>query len=333
MSESQFSPLRAQPLTTLFNWFRPSWQERGYMPLKLDAGRGGSGFNFPTTTEPPDSLNNDESLLFRTALEAIDERHDILIAVMGLKGVGKSTFIDAIKKESNKRTDNAPQMQRAANPPPKGINPTSFPVPGTKSSLVLIDTPDLDILDHPARAINVEIMEMLHAWVKEEYSSSPGKTLSGVLYLHRITDVYFAIEPAITISWARDLIGGDVFDKICLTNTFWDWVPADFRDRFDKKEEEINNNQWKMFGSIKPASITSRFDTRIPGSARRTLIKLLDHANKKAINKLNRRRILDKLKKSQPLNPDEVFYCQRQQLRTSVLYDDEDEQFPVPQSS
>ncbi|KAF9008389.1 hypothetical protein BDQ17DRAFT_1301586 [Cyathus striatus] len=96
---------------------------------------------------------------------------DVVIAVIGASGVGKSTFINTlfgIMLDSNKR----------------GLTPIVCPLPLDRTKrIVIVDTPGFD---DPVVTIS-DILNRLSAWLAASYPKNRDMKLAGVLYLHEIS--------------------------------------------------------------------------------------------------------------------------------------------------
>ena len=68
------------------------------------------------------------------------------------------------------------------------------------------------------------------------------KLLSGILYLHRITDNRMAGTPLKNLRVFRKLCGQDALDKVYLTTTMWDEVDQNIGER---RLEELKTDYWK----------------------------------------------------------------------------------------
>ena len=68
------------------------------------------------------------------------------------------------------------------------------------------------------------------------------KILSGIIYLHRITDNRMAGTPLKNLRVFRKLCGQDALDKVYLTTTMWDEVDPNIGER---RLEELKTDYWK----------------------------------------------------------------------------------------
>ncbi|KAG6382095.1 hypothetical protein JVT61DRAFT_737 [Boletus reticuloceps] len=127
---------------------------------------------------------------------------DIVIAVMGLTGAGKSSFVNTAVG----RTE------------------------------VVVDTPGFD---DTVRS-DAEILRSIADWLEVTYRNKI--KLSGLLYLHRISDVRMAGTPLRNLSVFKDLCGNDNMKNIVLVTTMWDEVEGPIS--WFQREEELLSDFW-----------------------------------------------------------------------------------------
>ena len=118
-----------------------------------------------------------------------------------------------------------------------------------------MDTPGFD----DTYKSDLEILDMISEWLSNRYalfflarvshlgalydSYNNQKLLSGILYLHRITDNRMAGTPLKHLRVFRKLCGEDALDKVYLTTTMWDEVdPMVGQGRL----EELQREYWKV---------------------------------------------------------------------------------------
>ncbi|KAF9008345.1 P-loop containing nucleoside triphosphate hydrolase protein [Cyathus striatus] len=103
---------------------------------------------------------------------------DVIIAVMGSSGVGKSSFINTMFN------DNRAQANATLTGNTHGLMPIVRMLPSDPTKrLVIIDTPGFD---NPAVTIS-DILNKLSAWLAASYPKNKDMKLAGVLYLHEIS--------------------------------------------------------------------------------------------------------------------------------------------------
>lgn len=85
-------------------------------------------------------------------------------------------------------------------------------------NIVLVDTPGFD----DTYRSDADVLESLVAWLTTSYQA--GKKLSGLVYLHRISDIRMQGSALRNLRVFRDLCGKDCFKNVVLCTTFWDVV-------------------------------------------------------------------------------------------------------------
>ncbi|KAF8132018.1 P-loop containing nucleoside triphosphate hydrolase protein [Boletus edulis] len=158
------------------------------------------------------------------------EPDDIVIAVMGLTGSGKSTFVRLASGHE------FPGIGHDLTCCTKDVLAIRFLLQESGRHVVLVDTPGFD----DAFKSDVEILDMLSNWLNASYKR--GKLLSGILYLHRITDIRMAGTPLKNLRRFRKLCGKGALDKVYLTTTMWDEVD---RPTGERRLEELKTIYWK----------------------------------------------------------------------------------------
>ncbi|EKM78783.1 hypothetical protein AGABI1DRAFT_114375 [Agaricus bisporus var. burnettii JB137-S8] len=157
---------------------------------------------------------------------------DIIIAVMGPTGVGKSNFIDVLTGQIGKRSGHLLESYttdvRASLV--KDYN-------GTGANLVMVDTPGFD----DTNKSDTEILSMISNWLEKSYRRKI--KLAGVLYLHRITDNRMGGTPLKNLHMFGKLCGNAAMSRVTLVTTMWDQV-QDLRIA-QSRELELKDNFWK----------------------------------------------------------------------------------------
>lgn len=119
---------------------------------------------------------------------------------------------------------------------------------------LLLDTPGFD----DTYKSDGEILAEIARWLSKTLSSSlissftclrgtnryrDGVKLSGILYLHRITDNRMANSLIRNLRMFQELCGGDAFSNVIFVTTHWDAC----KRGGDSREQELRNNYWKLF--------------------------------------------------------------------------------------
>ncbi|KAF8441313.1 P-loop containing nucleoside triphosphate hydrolase protein [Boletus edulis BED1] len=158
------------------------------------------------------------------------ELDDIVIAVIGPTGSGKSTFVRLASGHDVQRTTHT--LTSFTN----DILAIRFRDQESGRHVVLVDTPGFD----DAFKSDLDILNMISDWLNSSYKK--GLRLSGILYLHRITDNRMAGTLLKNLRVFRKLCGKDALDKVYLTTTMWDEVDQSTGER---RLEELETEYWR----------------------------------------------------------------------------------------
>ncbi|PPR04714.1 hypothetical protein CVT24_011836 [Panaeolus cyanescens] len=220
-------------------WFRSLFSSRPAESVNIVCNLSGEGVEKGLDVQRIDFSSLKASGAYQAVLNEIDGDDDIIIAVMGSTGVGKTSFISALAGPDAKWVQEGVGHDLSSGT--QTVNCIKIKIEGTQSHLVLVDTPGFD---DPSRS-NADILTVIADWLKRSYAD--GKKLSGVVYLHRITDIRFDSGAATTLNLFRHICGGDIYDKVCLTTTRWNDVPPQSKHEYEEKEERLKKEQWGVF--------------------------------------------------------------------------------------
>lgn len=136
-----------------------------------------------------------------------EEPKTIYIAVMGATGSGKTTFIN-IASGSNLRVGmglesctNEVQMSQ------------SFMLDGKR--VVLIDTPGFD----DTTKSDTDVLKMIAAYMQTMHTQ--GKLLSGVIYMHRISDIRVGGTSRRDFTMFQELCGKEAYKNVLMVTNMW----------------------------------------------------------------------------------------------------------------
>ncbi|KIW68352.1 hypothetical protein PV04_04305 [Phialophora macrospora] len=149
---------------------------------------------------------------------------DKVIALMGMTGVGKSTFIQLFTPDTVGIGDDLESFTTQV-----AIFPCKMP--NSAESFYLVDTPGFDDSNRPDQ----EILRELSSWLTKTYSENV--RLSGIIYLHRIMDVRFSGAAMRNLSMFKKLCGDRNLASVVLATTFW--------SRVDEKTGQEREDQLK----------------------------------------------------------------------------------------
>ncbi|CAA7261004.1 unnamed protein product [Cyclocybe aegerita] len=187
---------------------------------------------------------------------------NLIIAVMGPTGSGKSSFI-------NTTTGYRQGVGHTLESCTSDINVVKFSCqPIFPNDIYFVDTPGFD----DTNKSDTEIFKLISNWLNKTYESHI--KLSGLLYFHRISDNRMAGTPLKNLRMFEKLVGSK-FHNIILTTTMWDEVDE---ETGQMREEELRDVYWKTM--IDRGSRTARF-LQTTQSAFQLLAPLLHEANKR----------------------------------------------------
>ncbi|KAH7905316.1 kinase-like domain-containing protein [Hygrophoropsis aurantiaca] len=171
---------------------------------------------------------------------------DIIIAIIGPIGTGKSTFIN-IATESKRAT-----VGRDLESCTQDIVAFTFPHPNDSNrNIVFVDTPGFD----GSIRSDYDILRELSRWLETTYRR--GITLAGILLFHRIS------EPRIRGTPLRNL---KVFEELCglrnviLTTTMWDEVNNEVGMRHEEQLKTVFWGPMMKYG-CRTARFSSTYDS------------------------------------------------------------------------
>ncbi|KAL4068472.1 P-loop containing nucleoside triphosphate hydrolase protein [Scleroderma yunnanense] len=154
---------------------------------------------------------------------------DIVIAVMGPTGSGKSNFVN--KLTGSKEEKGANKLQSCT----KGIR--VFNVDRSGQHYVFVDTPGFDSTYRSDR----DILRTIAEWLETTYRG--GVKLAGVIYTHRITDNHMPASACKNVDMFRRVCGNKAAAQIRFVTTMWDRV----RDRniAESRLSELEHIFWQ----------------------------------------------------------------------------------------
>ena len=189
---------------------------------------------------------------FRAGLQP--RLNDVFIAVMGMTGVGKSTFISLL---TSSRVEIGHGLESCWYPVfvfeleslAFGVILTQVDL-GTAEvgvyvykyskdiNIYLVDTPGFD--DGNGRS-NMEILLEIATWPKDSYTSDI--KLNGIIYLHRITDRRMQGSAYKNLSMFKQLCGPQALKSVILATSMWESI--DNEDGVRRETELVKNpNYW-----------------------------------------------------------------------------------------
>ncbi|KAM7208148.1 P-loop containing nucleoside triphosphate hydrolase protein [Naviculisporaceae sp. PSN 640] len=145
---------------------------------------------------------------------------DLVIAVMGLTGVGKSTFISHFSDTAVVGDDL------------KSCTATISIHTGQvdDKTIYLIDTPGFD----DTSRTDTEILREIATWLERSYDADI--KLAGIVYLHRIQDNRVGGSGVKNIQVFRELCGTEALSSVVLATTMWDALA---KEKAEEREQEL----------------------------------------------------------------------------------------------
>ncbi|KAF9444021.1 kinase-like protein [Macrolepiota fuliginosa MF-IS2] len=164
---------------------------------------------------------------------------------MGPTGAGKSTFI---QKAIGRETDGVGHGLGSCTSKVTGMRVTF----SDGISVVLVDTPGFD----DTHLSDLDVLRTVAKWLGDIRRN--GLVLSGILYLHRISDQRMAGTPLKNLDMFKKLCGGDFFEKVILMTTMWPEGDSDVdKEIYTRREQELFKIYWAEM--IRKGSLTHRF--------------------------------------------------------------------------
>jgi len=171
---------------------------------------------------------------------------DVFIAVMGVTGAGKSTFISKCT-EKEVRIGNTLQACKLCPILLSPQEPQTDHSLGTQEVTVflcklsedvnvyLVDTPGFDDTDRS----DTQILKEIASWLTASYSNSI--KLHGIIYLHRITDPRMQGSAKRNLVMFKKLCGVDALKNVVLATTMWEGLKTE--ESGIERERELSDRQ------------------------------------------------------------------------------------------
>ncbi|KAF7540201.1 hypothetical protein G7054_g1544 [Neopestalotiopsis clavispora] len=158
---------------------------------------------------------------------------EIYLMVMGATGAGKSTFIHSVCD------GDGPQIGHGLESCTSSIKSFSFTRPNG-SKIHLLDTPGFD----DSGGSDLETISRLAIWLKE--SKSKNIELSGVLYLHKISDNRMSNSSQENLDLIQAICSDDCWSATALVTTMWSQVES---EKGNQREYDLCNED-KYWGTL-----------------------------------------------------------------------------------
>ncbi|CAH0018597.1 unnamed protein product [Clonostachys rhizophaga] len=178
---------------------------------------------------------------------------------MGVTGSGKSSFIALCSGQPVRIGHSLGACTSTVDVYAYDVSPDQ--------TIYLIDTPGFD----DTNKSDTEVLSEIAAWLGESYKKRV--LLSGIIYLHRITDIRMQGSAKKNLLMFRQLCGEDALKKVVLATTMWDKVPT---EEGEQREKELVDTQEFWGWMLQKGSSCSRH-MNSEDSAKRIVQTLVGH--------------------------------------------------------
>ncbi|KAI5779793.1 P-loop containing nucleoside triphosphate hydrolase protein [Geopyxis carbonaria] len=172
------------------------------------------------------------------------QRKPIIIAVMGVTGTGKSSLIQSL---TGRDTGVGTKLKSETSE----VQAYQMELDGR--TIELLDTPGFDDTEKD----DTETLQTILTWLK--LSDRKSTYLSGIIYLHRITDDRFTGSMVTNFQMMMELCGDKSFKNVMLVSSRWENVPPNEMENKKRQErDELKGKYWKLM--ISGGAKTERYD-------------------------------------------------------------------------
>jgi GTP-binding protein EngB required for normal cell division len=176
-------------------------------------------------------------------------KDDIVIAVMGVTGAGKSKFVSHLSRTA--------VVGDGVKSCTATISIHTAFLEGR--NVYLIDTPGFD----DTTRTDTEILGEIAAWLKKSYDDKV--QLAGIVYLHAISDNRIGGSGVTNIRLFKELCGEKALSSVVLATTMWDMMP---REKAERREEELISTEQFWGGLLQHGCRAMRQDDGSVSAAR-----------------------------------------------------------------
>ncbi|KAL8924264.1 MAG: hypothetical protein Q9172_002777 [Xanthocarpia lactea] len=193
-----------------------------------------------------------------------------LIAIMGPTGTGKSTFISKLATREMKIGHNLSSSLSKAPASNDGGSGTEeveeVPCKVGDQYVILVDTPGFN----DTNRTDTEILTALADWMKSSYHGD--MLLSGIIYLHAISDTRMTQSNVQNLRMFRKLCGDDNLKNVILATTKWSVTPLVDAER---REKDLTSETGFWRTMMAAGSVVRRFENSAK-SAKDLVEEILD---------------------------------------------------------
>ncbi|KAK4040361.1 hypothetical protein C8A01DRAFT_46258 [Parachaetomium inaequale] len=185
--------------------------------------------------------------------------NDVFIAVMGVTGSGKSSFISLCSGKSVSIGHSLESCTSTVDIYAYDVSP--------ERTVYLIDTPGFD----DTTKSDTDVLSEIAAWLVDSYRNKI--LLHGIIYLHRITDNRMQGSAKRNFLMFKQLCGPDALKHVILATTMWDRVPDG--DGVDREKVLVDTPEFWGWMLARGSSCHRHDNTE--ASARAIVGLLVDH--------------------------------------------------------
>ncbi|KAL8404990.1 hypothetical protein RB594_009752 [Gaeumannomyces avenae] len=167
---------------------------------------------------------------------------DTIIAVMGITGSGKSTFIKLFNEGAVIGDDLASET----------VDVQVFPARIGRREFYLVDTPGFD----DTQRTDVDVLRSLVNWLGTTHQRNVH--LAGIMYLHRISDPRMGGSAMKNLRMFKKLCGKDALERVVLATTMWGSKVSE--NDGARREEQLRTKEDYWGGMIQQGSTMMRQD-------------------------------------------------------------------------
>ncbi|KAG6330191.1 hypothetical protein ID866_8898 [Astraeus odoratus] len=207
----------------------------------------------------PEALDQSDDGVREVSLSAL-VRDDVIIALIGPVGAGKSSFINQATKVADVG------VFHELTSPTNEIR--AFKGMVDECPVILVDTPGFD----DTKKSELEILELISDWLDNTYGSDA--LLSAILYFHCIWDNRMAGTPLKNLRVFKKMCGRKAMSRVVLVTTMWDRVKEEFGK---ERLAELKRDHWKAM--IAQGSLLFKYENS-SDSAKKFLRDLVNEKRK-----------------------------------------------------
>ncbi|EDR07868.1 uncharacterized protein LACBIDRAFT_294476 [Laccaria bicolor S238N-H82] len=186
------------------------------------------------------------------------QQKSVTVLLMGQTGTGKSSFIRLLTGNKDVK------IGKSIEPETSDISTFDY-AQNDGLEVSLVDTPGFD--DNRAHMSDSKLLQDLIEFLLKRRNA---KTVNGLIYLHRISDVRFGGTATRNLRMFSRLCGPDAMKNVVILTTRWDETR---RDVAEKTEADLTNSHFKEF--VNNGAKVLRHDNTV-ASARNVISSIMD---------------------------------------------------------